>query len=282
MKDKIFKMLLLGSTPALLLLMAVILYSLISQAMPAFKHFGFFQFICSSEWNPGNEQYGALPFLSGTLLTALLASIISIPFSLSLALFIGDLYRGQKIASGLSLFVNILAGVPSIILGGWGYYSMRPLFASLSIGNQGYGILPAAILLSLMIIPYSASMTITFISSVPVKLKEGAYSLGATRFEVIRKISIPYARIGVLFAHLLSFGKVLGETLVVTLIIGNVNRIPSDVNGMGNTLGSLIFNRFDSANDLEFSSLFAIALLLFVITAVVNSSGRRLIRRIVL
>jgi phosphate transport system permease protein len=282
MKDKLFKILLFSATLTPLLLMAGILYLLLSQAAPTFEHTGFFQFICSSEWNPVNGQYGALPFLAGTLLTAFFALIICVPFSLSLALLVGDLYKGRKIACWISTFIDILAGIPSIILGIWGYYSLRPLFAWLHIGQQGYGILPATLLLALMIIPYAASISTTFISIVPVKLKEGAYCLGATRFEVIRNISIPYAQKGILSAYALSLGKVLGETIVATLVIGNANRLPSDINDVGNTMASLIFNQFETSDNLEFSSLFALALLLFVITAVVNLTARRLTWKVVL
>jgi phosphate transport system permease protein len=282
MKDKVFRMVLFASTLTLLFLMAGILYLLLSQAMPALVHFGFFGFTGSSEWDPGNRQYGALPFLTGTLLTALLALIICIPFSLSLALFVGDLYKGRTVARRINTFIDILAGTPSVILGIWGYYSLRPLFADLHIGLQGYGILPATILLALMIIPYAASLSITFISSVPVKLKEGAYCLGATRFEVIRNISIPYARKGILSAYTLSLGKLLGETIIVAIIIGNANHLPCGINDAGNTLANLIFNQFETADPLKFSSLFAIALLLFLITAGVNLAARYLVRRVIL
>jgi phosphate transport system permease protein len=282
MRDKLFKILLFSATLAPLLLMAGILYQLLSQSALAFEHTGFFQFIGSSEWNPVKGEYGALSFLTGTLLTAFLALIICIPFSLSLALLVGDLYKGRKIASWINTFIDVLAGTPSVILGIWGYYSLRPLFAWLHIGQHGYGILPATILLALMIIPYAASISTTFISIVPVKLKEGAYCLGATRFEVIRNISIPYARKGILSAYALSLGKVLGETIVVSLVIGNANRLPSGINDAGNTLASLIFNQFETSDNLEFSSLFAIALLLFVITAIVNLIARRLTWRVML
>jgi phosphate transport system permease protein len=280
MKDKIFKIVLFSSALAPLLVMAGILYLLVSQATPIFEHTGFFHFIGSSEWNPETGQYGALPFLAGTLLTALLALIICIPFSLSLALFVGDLYKGWKIAFWINTFIDILAGIPSVALGIWGYYSLRPLFVYLHIGYQGYGILPATILLSLMIIPYAASISTTFISAVPVKLKEGAYCLGATRFEVIRNISIPYAKKGILSAYLLSLGKVLGETIVVTLIIGNAVHLPSGINDTGGTLASVIFNQFETSDSLGFSSLFAIALLLFAITAITNLTAKYLVRRV--
>ncbi|MDR2087633.1 MAG: phosphate ABC transporter permease subunit PstC [Dysgonamonadaceae bacterium] len=281
MKDKVFKMTLFVSTLALLFLMAGILYLLLSQARPAFEHFGFFRFIGSSEWNPENGQYGALPFLTGTLLTASLALIICIPFSLSLALFVGDLYKGRKIAFRLNTFIDVLAGTPSVILGIWGYYSLRPFFAALHIGHQGYGILPATILLALMIVPYATSMIITFIAAVPTQLKEGAYCLGATRFEVIRNISIPFAKKGIMSAYALALGRVLGETIIVTIIIGNSNHFPSGINDIGNTLASVIFNQFETADALKFSFLFAIALLLFLITAIVNLFARYLLRRVV-
>jgi phosphate transport system permease protein len=284
LKDRIFKAVLFSSTLVLLLLIAGILYSLVSQSIPAFQHFGFFRFICSPEWNPekGNEQYGALSFIYGTFLTAFLALIISFPFSISLSLFNGDLYKGKKIALWTSTFVDILSGIPSIIFGIWGYYSLRPVLMSLHIGHQGYGILSAAILLALMIIPYSASICTAFIKEVPQKLKEGAYSLGATRFEVIRNISIPYAKKGIIAAHTFTLGKIVGETMIVSILIGNTNQIPSGITGTGSTMTSIILNHFGTANNLQFSSLFAIALLLFLFTAAINLVARYLIKEAML
>ncbi|MDR2058421.1 MAG: phosphate ABC transporter permease subunit PstC [Dysgonamonadaceae bacterium] len=284
MKDKVLKIMLFCSAVVLLLLMAGILYALISQSIPAFKHFGFFQFISSTEWNQieGQEQYGALSFITGTILTSLLALIISIPFSVSLSFLIGELFVGKKIAFWINSFLNILAGIPPIILGIWGYYSLRPLLISLNIGHHGYGIFSAAILLSLMIIPYSTSISTTFFALVPMKLKESAYSLGATRFEVIRNISIPYIKKCLIAAHVFALGKVMGETIAVTMIIGNINYIPSKITDTGNTLASVILNQFETISDLKFSALFAIALLLFIITAVINLMARYMIRRVVL
>jgi phosphate transport system permease protein len=249
--------------------------------MPAFMHFGFFQFIFSNEWNPrdGQETYGALSFIIGTLLTSFLALIISIPFSLSLSLFNAELYKGKKIAYYTVFFTDLATGIPSIVLGVWAYYSLRPLLISLHIGHQGFGILTAAIVLSMMLVPYSSSICTSFISAVPQKLKESAYSLGATRFEVIRKISIPYAKDGIIAAFAFALARIMGETMIAAILIGNANHIPSSIMDTGNTMASIIINQFGSSDNLMLSSLFAVALILFILTAIVNITANYFSRR---
>ena len=281
MKDKGFKLLLWCSALTILLLVSGILYMLVSQSIPAFQHFGTFHFITSSDWNSGEgqEQYGAFSFIAGTLLTSVLALIISIPFSIAIALFNGEFFRERKIADWLSAMVDIFSVIPSVILGIWGYYSLRPLLITFNIGNYGCGILTATIVLALMIVPYTASLITAFISKVPRTMREGAFSLGATRLEVIRKVSIPFASKGILAAYILSLSKILGETMIVAMLIGNSNRVPSGITDNGNTMTSIILNQFGTSSDLKLSSLIAIALLLFLITAAMNFIARLMIRR---
>ncbi len=282
MRDKIFKWLLFLAAGAILLLTAGIVYSLVSQSTAAFSHFGVGDFISSSEWNPRpeKEEYGAFSFISGTLLTSILALLFCIPFSFPVALFTGEYFKGKKIASFVSSIVNLLAGIPSIVYGLWGFYALRPLIISLGLNEQGFGILTASLVLAIMIIPYASSLTSEFLSMVPNDLKEGAYSLGATRLEVIQTVSFPVAGSGIVAAYILALGRALGETMAVTMLIGNTNNIPKSLVDTGNTMASIIANQFGEASGLKLSSLIAIGLLLFFITAIINSVAKLAMRRI--
>jgi len=270
MKDKIFKGILFTASCLIILLTAGIIYGLVIQSSAAFSEFGIFNFISSSEWDSRNDVYGALPFIAGTMLTAILALLFCIPFSLSVALFNGEYFKKKKISTVVSSIVDLLAGIPSIVYGLWGFYVLRPIIVDLGINDQGFGILLSAIVLSIMIIPYASSLSTEFISMVPNDLKEGAYSLGATNQEVIRSISLPVAGSGIFAAYILAFGRALGETMAVTMLIGNTNNIPTGLSDTGNTMASLIANQFGEAGGLKLSSLMAIGLLLFLITASIN------------
>lgn len=235
----------------------------------------------SSEWNytDGEESYGALPFITGTLLTTFLALLFCIPFSLPVALFVGEYYKGTKLANALSTVTDLLAGIPSIIYGLWGFYTLRPVVIWLGINDEGSGILTASLVLAIMIVPYAASLSAEFIKMVPNDLKEGAYSLGATRLEVIKSVIIPVAGPGVFSAYVLAIGRALGETMTVTMLIGNTNNLPDSITSTGNTMASIIANQFGEADGLRLSSLIAIALILFLITAIINMIGKILIKR---
>ncbi len=281
MKDKIFKFLLFSAACLVLLLTAGVVYTLVGQALGTFQYFGFFGFITSSEWDPrvGQENYGAFAFISGTILTSLLALLFCIPFSFPVALFTGEYFKGKKIASLVSSVVNLLAGIPSIVYGLWGFYTLRPLIVSLGLSEQGFGILTASLVLAIMIIPYASSLSSEFLSMVSNDLKEGAYSLGATRLEVISTVSFPVASSGILSAYILALGRALGETMAVTMLIGNTNNIPGSLTDTGNTMASIIANQFGEASGLKLSSLIAIGLLLFLITAIINSIAKLTVKK---
>ncbi len=281
MNDKLYKVLLFVAALVMPLVCGGVVYALITDAYDAFEHFGFFKFLTSKEWSytEGAEQYGALPFITGTLMTTLLALIFCIPFSLPVALFVGEYFKGTKVASVLSTVTDLLAGIPSIIYGLWGFYTLRPLIMALNISPQGSGVLTASLVLAIMIVPYAASLSAEFIKMVPNDLKEGAYSLGATRAEVIRKIVFPVAGSGIFSSYILAIGRALGETMTVTMLIGNTNNIPNSITSTGNSMASIIANQFGEASDLRFSSLIAIGLVLFLITAVINMIGKMMIKR---
>lgn len=281
MQDKIFKVLLILSAIVIPVIGGGIVYSLTVDAFGAFEHFGFWNFIFSDDWvtTAGKESYGALPFITGTLLTTILALLMCIPFSLPVALFTGEYFRGKKIAAILGTVTDLLAGIPSIIYGLWGFYVLRNVFMHLNLSPQGSGILTAAFVLAIMIVPYAASLSSEFIKMVPSDLKEGAYAMGATRAEVIRRVVFPMAGSGIFSAYILAIGRALGETMTVTMLIGNTNQMPDTLRTTGNTMASIIANQFGEADGLKLSSLIAIGLLLFLITAVINMIGKILIRK---
>ncbi len=185
----------------------------------------------------------------------------------------------QELANILSSLVDLLAGIPSIVYGLWGFYTLRPFIVSLGLSDQGFGIFTSSLILAIMIIPYATSLSTEIISMVPDELKEAAYSLGATRFEVIFNVIIPSARSGIIASYILALGRALGETMAVTMLIGNSNVIPSGLFATGNTMASIIANQFGEASGLKLSSLIAIGLLLFAITGIVNSLGKYIIKQ---
>lgn len=281
MNDKIFRTILYLAACLMPVVCGGIVYALVADAFEAFNHFGFLNFLTSSEWSytDGAERYGALPFITGTLLTTLLALVFCIPFSLPVALFVGEYFKGTRIAEVLSTITSLLAGIPSIIYGLWGFYTLRPIVMSLNISPQGSGILTASLVLAIMIVPYAASLSAEFVKMVPDDLKEGAYSLGATRAEMVRKVIFPVAGSGIFSSYILAIGRALGETMTVTMLIGNTNQMPGSITETGNSMASIIANQFGEADGLRLSSLIAIGLVLFLITAIINLIGKYLIKR---
>jgi phosphate transport system permease protein len=270
MKDKLFKKLLFFASCLILFLTGGIIYALVSRSLDVFTHLGLWHFITSTEWDSQQDKYGALPFIAGTVLTSLMALLFCIPFAFSIALFNGEYYKGTRVATVVSSVVDLLAGVPSIVFGLWGFYVLRPLMIDLGVSAQGFGVLLSSLVLAIMIIPYASSLSTEFISVVPNELKEAAYSLGATNLEVIRTVSIPFAGSGIFASFILALGRALGETMAVTMLIGNTNNIPQNLADTGNTMASIIANQFGEASGLKLSSLIAMGLLLFVLTAIIN------------
>ena len=279
--EKITKLILVLASFIILAIFAGMAFSMLKGSIPAFQKFGFFGFLFSTEWNPteGRESYGALPFIAGTVITSLIALIICFPLAFSTSLFIAEYFRKTWIASIFSTMIDLLAGVPSIVYGLWGFYTLRPLIASFGYPGQGYGILTSGLILAIMIIPYATSISNEIISLVPNELKEAAYSLGATRLEVIYSVIIPNSRSGLVAGYVLALGRALGETMAVTMLIGNTNIIPKSLFSTGNSMASVIANQFGEAEGLKFSSLIAIGLLLFAVTAIVNAIGKMIIRK---
>jgi phosphate transport system permease protein len=278
--DKATKTILFSASLLVLIISTGIVFSLVRGSLPAFKEFGL-KFIITNEWNPtsGREVYGALPFIAGTLITSALALVICLPMAFSTSLFIAEYFRNSRTAFVLSSLIDLLAGIPSIVYGLWGFYTLRPFIISLGLSDQGFGIFTSSVILAIMIIPYATSLSTEIIAMVPDELKEAAYSLGATRLEVIWNVIIPNARSGIIASYILALGRALGETMAVTMLIGNSNVIPSGLFSTGNTMASIIANQFGEASGLKLSSLIAIGLILFAITGIVNSIGKYIIKQ---
>jgi phosphate transport system permease protein len=280
--DKVLKSVLFTASLLILIVSGGMVYSLLRGSMPSFQHFGW-NFLISTQWDPthGREQYGALPFIAGTLFTSILALLIALPMAFSTSLFVAEYFRNTRMASVVSTMVDLLAGIPSIIYGLWGFYILRPFIVLIGLSPQGYGIFTSSLILAIMIIPYATSLSSTTIQMVPNELKEAAYSLGATRLEVIRNVIIPNASSGITASYILAFGRALGETMAVTMLIGNANILPTGLFSTGNTMASVIANQFGEASGLQLSALIEIGLLLFLITTIVNAIGKFIIKKVV-
>ena len=224
----------------------------------------------------------------GTLLTSFIALLISIPFSYAIAIYLGEYNPKGWLSDLLKNTVELIAAVPSVIYGFWALFVLVPIIRSLElkwhIAPYGIGIFTSSLILAVMIIPYGASLGITLIRMTPSPLKEGAYALGATRFEVIQKVITPYTRSGLFAGVLLSLGRALGETMAVTMVIGNTSALASTfkdmIFGPGNTMASVIANEFTEADHTQYlSALIELGLVLFCVTVVINLIGKRIITR---
>ncbi len=285
--ETIFKWFLIAMSILLLLIVLGVLITLIMESMPSIKSLGI-SYLWGKVWDPVQNIYGAYPFLIGTLLTSFIALIISVPFSYAIAIYLGEYNPKGWLSDTLKNAVELIAAVPSIIYGFWGIFVLVPLVRTLEmkIGVMplGAGVFTASLVLAVMIIPYGASLGITLIRMVPSPLKEGAYALGATRYEVIRSVIMPYTRTGLFAGVLLSLGRALGETMAVTMLIGNTSAIASTfkelVFGPGNTMASVIANEFAEADHTMYlSALIELGLVLFLVTVVINLIGKRIITR---
>ena len=274
-----------------------ILVSLAIEAWPSLKAFGP-AFLWTNVWSVPDDKFGALAAIYGTVTTSVLALLMAVPISFGIALFLTETCP-LWLRRPLGTAVELLAGIPSIVYGIWGLFVFAPLFAEYVqppmqdwlgevpiIGSWfsgppiGVGILAASIVLALMIIPFIASVMRDVFETVPHVLKESAYGVGCTTWEVVRNIVLPYTRVGVIGGIMLGLGRALGETMAVTFVIGNANRINGSLFAPGSSIASTLANEFGEADPgLHISSLFALGLVLFVITFVVLAISRWLISR---
>lgn len=281
--DKIFLLIIKSCALGVFVLVVVLCVTLIVNALPVFRHVGI-SFFMAKTWDPLRHHYGALPFLAGTLITAFLGLIMSLPFSLSIAFFLGEYFTSGKLSVFFQSTTDLLAGIPSVIYGFWGLFVLTPIMQKIQIKlgvmPYGVGIMTASVILAIMIIPYTASVAREVISLVPKDLKEAAYALGATRWEVLRNVVFPYAHSGILAGVLLALGRAVGETMAVTMVIGNRNEFPRSIFDPANTMASVVANEFaEAADDIYLAALIAVALLLFIVTTFMNILGRVVIKR---
>jgi phosphate transport system permease protein len=269
-----------------------IMVSLLIRAIPAISEFGL-PFLTTIEWDPINDKYGGLIAIAGTLVTSTIALLIAFPISFGIALFLTEICP-VWLKRPLGTSIELLAGVPSIIYGMWGLFIFAPLFGEyvqpalantlgqlpvigilFSGSKMGIGMLTAGVILAIMIIPFIASVMRDVFEIVPPVLKESAYGLGCTKWEVVRKIVLPYTRIGVVGGVMLGLGRALGETMAITFVIGNAHKLSWSLFAPGNSIASTLANEFAEAESvLHVSSLFYLGLILFFITFVVLSAAK--------
>ncbi|MEM9243585.1 MAG: phosphate ABC transporter permease subunit PstC [Pseudomonadota bacterium] len=295
--DDFFKFIIRGLAILLVILFVFLLVYLIRLSLPNIKHSGF-SFLWSQNWSPAQNQFGALPAIIGTLVTAIISIIIAVPISIGSAVLITHmLVKHRKTARVIARLIELLAGIPSIIYGMWGLFFLVPFlqthiqpglinrFGSVPVLKfflgglpLGIGIFTAGLVLAIMIIPLISSMMRDIISSVPKELIESTYSIGATRWEVIRHVVIPYIRAGLLGSVILGFGRALGETMAVTFVIGNSHQLFTALFMPGTTISATIANEFTEATGHIYpAALIELGLILFVITFIIISLSRYLL-----
>lgn len=290
-QDRIFAGVTFGFAALVLLVLFGILASLVVQAWPAIREFGL-GFVFSTIWSPSSGEFGAGIAIWGTLATSLIALLIAVPISFGIAMFLTESCP-VLMRRPLGTAIELLAGVPSIIYGFWGLFIFAPVVQEYVqpwmmawLGEPffagpplGLGIFTAGLVLALMVIPFIASVMRDVFETVPAVLKESAYGIGCTRWEVIRNIVLPYTRVGVIGAVMLGLGRALGETMAVTFVIGNANRFSINLFAPGNSIASTLANEFAEADPaLHIPALFGLGLILFIITFAVLSVSEWLIK----
>ncbi|MGH8445200.1 MAG: phosphate ABC transporter permease subunit PstC [Solimonas sp.] len=295
--DALLRILTRTAAITVLVMLGGVIVALIDGSIPALKTFGF-SFFTTESWNPVTEKFGAMAPIYGTLVTAFIAMLIGVPISIGIAVFITELCP-RSLKRPISTAIELLAGIPSIIYGIWGLFILAPLLqrtlqpaliaafgdipflSNLFAGPPyGIGVLTASLILSIMVLPFITSITRDVFETVPPMLKESAYGLGCTTWEVVRHIVLPYTKTGVIGGVMLGLGRALGETMAVTFVIGNAHRISSSLLAPGTTISATIANEFTEAvGDLYTSSLIALGLILFIITFIVLAAARLLLLR---
>src|SRR5215831_11916012 len=281
--DAAFRSVVIGCAVALVAIVGLIFFELVSQSRLSMSKFGF-KFLATSVWNPVDEEFGALPFIYGTLVSSFLALLIAVPLSLGTALFLTEICP-RRIRSVLSLMVELLAAIPSVIYGLWAIFVLAPFlrffvqpflaryfgWTGLFTGPKyGSGMLAAGVILAIMILPIISSITREVITAVPRQQREAALALGATKWEMLRMAVLRNARTGIIGAIILGLGRAFGETMAVTMVIGNRPEIARSLFAPGYTLASVIANEFTEAvGNVHLSALVEMALVLFVLTMIV-------------
>ncbi|MDK4703748.1 phosphate ABC transporter permease subunit PstC [Rhizobium sp. CNPSo 4062] len=295
-QDRIFYLITLGSAILVVLLLLAILVVLVIDALPTFQTFGL-SFLWGTKWSAPADIYGAVPAVVGTLVSSFIAMLIAVPLGIGIAIFLTELCPGS-LRRPISTAIELLAGVPSIIYGIVGLFILVPLmqnnilpFLMATVGQvpvigllfqppaPGVGLLTASLVLAVMILPFITAISRDVFSTVPPMLRESAYGMGMTTWEVARHILIPYTRRGLVGGIMLGLGRALGETMAVTFVIGSVSRLQSSIISPSTTISAQIANNFGDADGLQLSSLIALGLLLFVLSFCVLALARWMIGR---
>ncbi|HWA61684.1 MAG TPA: phosphate ABC transporter permease subunit PstC, partial [Caulobacteraceae bacterium] len=292
-RDRLFRLAVTGFAGLILLTALALAWQLTRGSLKTWAAFGP-RFLWTSTWDPVNDVFGALPFLYGTAVSSLIALLVAVPLGVGSAVFLAEL-APRRVSDAVGFAIELLAAVPSVILGLMGVFILVPSVRAVEpfLGKwlgflplfrgapYGVGLLSAGLILSLMILPYITSITREVLLTVPRPLKEGMYALGATRWEMVRGVSLPYARSGILGAVFLSLGRALGETMAVTMVIGNTPRISASLFDPSYSMAAVIANELaEAAGDAHLSALIAIGLVLFGVTVVINGAARLLIYRL--
>jgi phosphate transport system permease protein len=297
-RDALFHQLTRAAAVGVLLLLGAVILSLIIGSLPAWRAFGF-SFLIEERWNPVTEKFGALAPIYGTIITSFLAMLIAVPVGLLISVFLTELCP-LWLRRPIGIAIELLAGIPSIIYGIWGLFVFAPFLqqtlqpflisvfgyvpglSSLFAGPPyGIGILTAGLILAIMVLPFITSISREVFEAVPPVLKEAAYGVGCTTWEVVRYVVLPYTRVGVIGGVMLGLGRALGETMAVTFVIGNAHRISASILAPGTTISATIANEFTEAvGDLYTSALIALGLILFGITFIVLAAARYMLMRI--
>jgi phosphate transport system permease protein len=296
--DAVFHRVTQGAALMVLLILGGVIVSLIDGSLPAFQKFGF-GFLVNQIWNPVTKKFGAAAPIYGTVVTSFIAMLIAVPLGLGVAIFLTELCP-PVLRRPIGIAIELLAGIPSIIYGIWGLFVFAPflqvyvqpfiialfenapVLSSLFAGPPyGIGILTASLILAIMVLPFVASISRDVFETVPPMLKESAYGVGCTKWEVISNVVIPYTRVGVIGGVMLGLGRALGETMAVTFVIGNAHKISPSLFAPGTTISASIANEFTEAvGDLYTSSLIALGLILFIITFVVLAVAKVMLMRL--
>jgi phosphate transport system permease protein len=284
--DSVFRGIAWFSAFLIIVLTGYILWEILREAFPAIQTYGF-GFITGTTWNVNKAEFGVLPEIWGTLYSSLLALFLGGLFGIAIAIFLTQDFIDHRLATVFRTVIEMLAAIPSVVFGLWGIFVLIPLlkpgaewlhgqfgwFPLFSTDLAGPGMAPAALVLAIMILPTVAAISVDAFRRIPYKVKEAAYGMGTTRWEAILKVMLPTASSGILAALVLGFGRALGETMALAMLIGNANQISLSLFSPANTLASLLASTFPEAGQIEVQALMYAALVLLVITFIVNVAG---------
>lgn len=256
----------------ILLLVAWIFVVLFDHSIESIKAFGF-DFIMDDTWAPNIEKFGALPAIYGSVVSTFLAMLLAVPISIGVAIFLSEIAHA-KLKAPVGVSIELLAAIPSVVYGMWGLFYFVPIIRDI-FGGVGISMLTAGIILSIMILPFMAAVTRDAMNTTPDILKESAYALGGTKWDVIKDVIIPYAKAGIIGSFILALGRAIGETMAVTFVMGNVHKISPDLTQAATSIPVALANEFSEAEgELYYSALFELSLILLVVSFTIISIAK--------